>query len=80
MTIEQKRDKIDDKYVAAEDPNSYMDPYMRKSMALKEFKETLKSNGNYSFGGNTPLHKMRDARISRSSYHNNFRPVSAAQA
>ena len=72
--------KIDDKYDAAQDPNAYMDPYMRKSMALKEFKETLKSNGNYSFGGNTPLYKMRDAKISRSHYNNSFRPVSAAQA
>ena len=80
MTLEQKRDKIDDKYDVTEDPNSYMDPYMRKSQALKDFKETLKSNGNYSFGGNTPLYKMRDAKISRSHYNNNFRPVSAAQA
>lgn len=80
MTLEQKRDVIDDKYIPQEDPHAYMDPYMRKSMALKEFKETLKSNGNYSFGGNTPLYKMRDAKISRSQYHNKFRPVSAAHA
>ena len=79
MTLEQKRPVIDDKYDPNQDPNAYMDPYMRKSMALKEFKQTLKSNGNYSFGGATPLYKMRDSKISRSQY-SGFRPVSAAQA
>ena len=40
----------------------------------------MKSNGDYSFGGKTPLYKMRDAKISRSSYNNSFRPVSASLA
>jgi len=39
-----------------------------KAYALKEFRGKLMSNGNYSFGGATPLMKAKGGRMSRSSY------------
>jgi hypothetical protein len=49
-----------------------------KSYALKEFRKNLQSNGNYSFGGATPLMKAKGGRMSRSSYARvAARPVSA---
>lgn len=79
MTLDDKREVIDDNFDPTKDPDATIaNPYTMKSYAMKEFKTNLQSNGNYSFGGATPLVKARGGRVSRSSYAKMAaRPVSA---
>ena len=69
MTLDDKRDYIDDQFDPRKDPHSTIgNPYMLKSLALKDFRKSLQSNGNYSFGGASNITTAKGARISKSSY------------
>ena len=80
MTLDDKREVIDDNFDPTKDPDATIsNPYTTKSTAMKEFRNNLQSNGNYSFGGATPIIKAKGGRISRSQYAKvaAARPVSA---
>ena len=79
MTLDDKRGVIDDEFDPNEDPETvFTNPYMLKSNALKEFRTSLQSNGNYSFGGGTNITGAKGGRMSKSAYGRvAARPVSA---
>ena len=49
-------------------------PYLLKSIANGQIRDGLQSNGNYSFGGQTPLKYVRQKSVNSGRSGQNVRP------